>query len=189
MRLWLSKSLFHIFYLAIFFVLPLAFPPCIGQEEETRYQQAFAALMAMSYIVVIVESRSSLELQYLKNLLVSFLERQRLERPKIFVGVESYYYANISSSNVTYTEKEITLWKTSYGHWVDVSLGDPVLGRTTATGKVKIDPERLVRRLTNTRTVYTSWKCNSSRSMTDIAVYKHEPLYNGHLRERREWPL
>lgn len=124
-----------------------------------------------------------------KNLLVSFLERQRLERLKIFVGVESYHYANISSSNVTYTEKEITLWKTSYGHWVDVSLGDPVLGRTTATGKVKIDPERLVRRLTNTRTVYTSWKCNASRSMTDIAVYKHEPLYNGHLRERREWPL
>ena len=51
------------------FRLPLAFPRCIGQEEETRTQQAFAALMAISYIVVIVESRSSLELRYLKNLL------------------------------------------------------------------------------------------------------------------------
>ena len=85
---WMSKGLFHIFYLAIFFVLPLAFPPCTGQEEETRTQQSFAALMAICYIVVMVESRPSLELQYLKNLLgdetVSFLERQRLERPKIF---------------------------------------------------------------------------------------------------------
>ena len=41
----MSKDLFHIFYLAIFFVLPLAFPPCIGQEEETRTQQSFAALI------------------------------------------------------------------------------------------------------------------------------------------------
>ena len=85
---WMSKGLFHIFYLAIFFVLPLAFPPCIGQEEETRTQQSFAALKAICYIVVMGESRPSLELQYLKNLLgdetVSFLERQRLERPKIF---------------------------------------------------------------------------------------------------------
>ena len=84
----MSKGLFHIFYRAIFFVLPLAFPPCIGQEEETRTQQSFAAVMAICYIVVMVESRPSLELQYLKNLLgdetVSFLERQRLERPKIF---------------------------------------------------------------------------------------------------------
>lgn len=62
---WMSKGLFHIFYLAIFFVLPLAFPPCIGQEEETRTQQSFAALMAICYIVVMVESRPSLELQYL----------------------------------------------------------------------------------------------------------------------------
>lgn len=46
---WMSKGLFHIFYLAIFFVLPRAFPPCIGQEEETRTQQSFAALMAMLY--------------------------------------------------------------------------------------------------------------------------------------------
>ena len=89
------------FYLWLFLLV------LVKTEEETRTQQAFAALMAISYVVVIVESRSSLELQYLKNLLVSFLERQRLERPKIFVGVESYHYANISSSNVTYTEKEI----------------------------------------------------------------------------------
>ena len=47
---------------------------------------------------------------------------------------ERYHYANISSSNVTYTENEVTLGKTSYGHWVDVSLGDPLLGRTTASG-------------------------------------------------------
>ena len=44
--------------------------------------------MLYAYIVVMVESRPSLELQYLKNLLgdetVSFLERQRLERPKMF---------------------------------------------------------------------------------------------------------
>ena len=88
MRLSLSKGLFHIFYLAIFFVLPLTFPPCIGQEEETRIQQAFAALMGISYSVVIVESRSSLELQYVKKLkepseTVSFLEKQRLKRPEI----------------------------------------------------------------------------------------------------------
>ena len=86
----------------IFFVLPLAFPPCIGQEEETRTQQAFAALMAISYIVVIVESRSSLELRYLKNLLedetVSSRENELrsfslaivLGETKIFLGVESY---------------------------------------------------------------------------------------------------
>lgn len=90
-HLWLSKGLFHIFYLAIFsvfFVLPLTFPPCIGQEEETRTQQAFAALMAISYTVVIVESRSSLELQYLKNLLVSFLERQRHSgKPHMVIGL------------------------------------------------------------------------------------------------------
>ena len=91
MRLSLSKGLFHIFYLAIFFVLPLTFPPCIGQagqEEETRIQQAFAALMSISYSVVIVESRSSLGLQYVKKLkepseTVSFLEKQRLKRPEI----------------------------------------------------------------------------------------------------------
>ena len=102
MRLWFSKGLFHIFYLVIFFVLPLAFPPCIGQEEETRTQQAFAALMAISSIVVIVESRSSLELRYLKNLLedetVSSRENELrsfslgivLGETKIFLGVESY---------------------------------------------------------------------------------------------------
>ena len=85
----------------IFFVLPLAFPRCIGQEEETRTQQAFAALMAISYIVVIVESRSSLE-RYLKNLLkdetVSSRENELrsfslgivLGETKIFLGVESY---------------------------------------------------------------------------------------------------
>ena len=175
MRLWLSKDLFHIFYLAIFFVLPLAFPPCFGQEEETPIQQAFAALMGISHSLVIVESRSSLELQYLKNLLedetVSFLERQRgLERPKISSALRVTTSSNVTEGTL---QKEITLGKTSYGHWVDVSLGDPLLGRTTATGKVEIDPEGLVRRLTNTRIVYMSWKCNASRSMTDIAVHKY----------------
>ena len=102
-RLWFSKGLSHIFYLVIFFVLPLAFPPCIGQEEETRTQQAFAALMAISYIVVIVESRSSLELRYLKNHLedetVSSRENELrsfslgivLGETKIFLGVETLH--------------------------------------------------------------------------------------------------
>ena len=50
----MSKGLFHIFYLAIFFVLPLAFPPCIGQEEETRTQQSFAALIIIIIIIIII---------------------------------------------------------------------------------------------------------------------------------------
>ena len=94
----------------IFFVLPQAFPPCIGQEEETRTQQAFAALMAISYIVVIVESRSSLELRYLKNHLedetVSSRENElRSFSLGIVLGETSWAlrrFTNISSSNVTY---------------------------------------------------------------------------------------
>ena len=56
-RLWLSKGLFHIFCLAIFsvfFVLPLAFPPCIGQDwrrntHSTSFRCPYGHILCRSH--------------------------------------------------------------------------------------------------------------------------------------------
>ena len=61
---------------------------------------SIVTLMIICYIVVIVESHYSLDLQYLKNILEDetvseYIDRQRLLRPEISVSVESYHYEEV----------------------------------------------------------------------------------------------
>ena len=67
--------------------------------------------MGICYIVVIVESRFSLDLQYLKNILedetvAEYIDRQRLLRPQISVSVESYHYEEVKDLDQPETKKE-----------------------------------------------------------------------------------
>ena len=124
------------------------------QVEEVDMRPGLVSLMAISYIVVIVESGFSLELQYLKNILEDktvseYIDRQRLLRPEISVSVESYHYEESKDLDEPGAKKEITFQKIerfSYTAMVDDSTysRDPLLACTATAGRVSIDHKVLL---------------------------------------------
>ena len=95
---WKASAIFSIWRYFSFYIclLSLVFL-VLYQVEEAFIPQELVALMGICYIVVIVESHFSLDLQYLKNILEDetvseYIDRQRLLRPEISVSVESYHY-------------------------------------------------------------------------------------------------
>ena len=152
---WKASAIFSIwryfsFYICLFSLVFLV----LYQVEEAFIPQELVALMGICYIVVIVESHFSLDLQYLKNILEDetvseYIDRQRLLRPEISVSVESYHYEEAKDFYQPWTKKEITFQKIekfSYAAMVDDSTysRDPALlactaGSTAAAGRVTID--------------------------------------------------
>ena len=111
--------------------------------------------MVIWYIVVIVESHFSLDLQYLKNILEDetvseYIARHCLLRPETSVSVESYHYEEVRDWEETVTKKEITFQKIerfSYTAMVDDStyLRDPLLASTATASRVSIDHKVLLK--------------------------------------------
>ena len=138
------------FYICLFSLVFLV----LYQVEEAFIPQELVVLMVICYIVVIVESHFSLDLQYLKNILKDetvseYIDSQRLLRPEISVSVESYHYEEVKDWEETVTKKEIMIHEIeefSYAAMVDDSTysRDPALlactvGSTAAAGRVTID--------------------------------------------------
>ena len=151
---WKASAIFSIwryfsFYICLFSLVFLV----LYQVEEAFIPQELVVLMVICYIVVIVESHFSLDLQYLKNILEDetvseYIDRQRLLRPEISVSVESFHYEEAKEFYQPWTKKEMTFQKIeefSYTAMVDDSTysRDPALlactGSTAGAGRVTID--------------------------------------------------
>ena len=165
LRRLISMDMYFSFYLWLIYFVGCEVSYCTSYGlvfEILRYMAI--VMLCVSPVIVLVESFSSLELDYLRNIVEDetvwgYIQRMREVPPKIDMMVKCYHNETITRL-VSYTDangnqqsryenyivKEVTFVdhdEFSFGSWVDVSTREmPALG-TVALARIKIDPSIL----------------------------------------------
>lgn len=157
----ISMDMYFSFYLWLTYFVGCEMTHCTAYGEVFYDLKIFAMVMlALSPLIVMIESLNSHELDYLKNVMEDetawgYIQRMQEVPPRISMVVECYHYetrtrlvyytdanGNQQSRMETYTEQVVTFTdqeEFSFGSWVDVSKQEmPELSTATLT-RLKID--------------------------------------------------